>query len=302
MARISFAKFKRLLDGGNMPPEDLALYVQLDDDAPIPKLNFRPNALTTTPFPGYDVDFEVCRHIRRCRDDALGSNPHDGRKISVVAEGDSWMDLPGFLRRFAIADQLEKRREFRLKNIAQWGHTLKQILRKKEYMTVLAVERPDYFFFSAGGNDLQELLAQGQLLHDYDPQLPVDEHLTSAGLSELELIEDGYRTVFSEVSRRFRNIRILCHGYDFPRPTIKNDKYIGRYLEDQGYPKTVMPTVAALIIDRLSEVIERAAGRFNRVTYINCHNVTEDYRWSDDMHPSNNGFDALADVFEEHMI
>ncbi len=182
------------------------------------------------------------------------------------------------------------------------AHTLKKILRDKEYMTVLATERPDYFLFSAGGNDLQVLLAKGKLLHDYDPQIPIENHLTSSAFSELELIEDGYETVFSEVSRRFRKIQILCHGYDFPRPTIKNNKYIGKYLREQGYSKKVIPSAANLIVRRLSEVIERAAGRFSRVTYIDCHNATNDYRWSDDMHPSNSGFDALADEFEQHMI
>ena len=121
MARISFSKFKRALDSGNMPPERLALYTQLDDDSPIPKLVFRPNALSDSPPPRYNVDKEVCRHMRRCRDDALEKRPCNGQKISVVAEGDSWMDLPGFLRRFAIADQLEKRSDFRVNNIAQWG-------------------------------------------------------------------------------------------------------------------------------------------------------------------------------------
>ena len=302
MARISFSKFKRALDSGNMPPERLALYVQLDADFPIPKLIFRPRALTDSAPPRYNVDKEVCRHTRRCRHNALESSPRDGQKVSVVAEGDSWMDLPGFLRRFAIADQLEKRSDFRVNNIAQWGHTLKKILRDKEYITVLAMERPDYFLFSAGGNDLQVLLAKGKLLHDYDPQIPIENHLTSTGFSQLGLIEDGYETVFSEVSRRFRKIQILCHGYDFPRPTIKNNKYIGKYLREQGYPKNVMPLAGNLIVRRLSEVIERAAGRFSRVTYIDCHNATADYRWSDDMHPSNNGFDALADAFEQQMI
>jgi hypothetical protein len=106
---------------------------------------------------GYDVDAEIYRTLRSIdatRESRREAFSFTGRK-RVVAEGDSWFNLPEFFRPPTIADWIQRNGRFWMNNIAYWGHTLEEILREKEYLPAIAEDNPDFFMFSAGGNDLQ---------------------------------------------------------------------------------------------------------------------------------------------------
>jgi hypothetical protein len=284
-----------------MPLEQLPDYVDFDPTLPIPKLMFRADALVDCPPPDYDVDAEVYRMLRSIREERearLEVGPLAGKK-RVVAEGDSWFNLPILVRPPAIADWIERNGHFRIKNIAYWGHTLQRILRDKEYLKVLAQEKPDYFMFSAGGNDLQLGLANGNYIYAYEPTRPVDQYLTDAGKAALVEIEQGYKSLFTELSQ-FPTLKIICYGYDYPRPLVRGGTYIGRHFRRKGIPDNQMGPIITSIIDNLNEVIQRVT-RSTTIHYLDCRRVTESYTWYDDMHPDQDGFLALSIKFEEVM-
>jgi len=115
-----------------MPLDKLAGYVQFDPDSAIPKLSFRSDALIDQPPPAYDVDGEIYRMLRELKEKQavqIESFSFVGKK-SVVAEGDSWFNLPEILRPPAIADWISRNGRFRMNNIAYWGHTLEMILNR----------------------------------------------------------------------------------------------------------------------------------------------------------------------------
>lgn len=299
--RLTFDEFKTAIEQRTMPLEKLPDYVDFDPNLPIPKLVFRADALIDPPPPGYDVDAEIYRMLRIIneeRNTRLETFSFVGQK-RVVAEGDSWFNLPIIVRPPAIADWIERNGRFRIKNIAYWGHTLQRILRDKEYMKVLAQEKPEYFIFSAGGNDLQLGLAKGNFIHPYDPARPVDKYLTREGEAALAQIEQGYKSLFAQLSQ-FPTLKVICYGYDYPRPLVKGGTYIGKFLRKKGIPEDQMGAISAAMIDNLNNVIQRVA-QSSKIHYLDCRRVTEPYTWYDDMHPDRDGFLALAVKFEEAM-
>src|SRR5262245_45875885 len=124
MARkLSHSEFSKALATRKMPMEQLAEYVEFDATRAVPRLVFRADALIDVPPTDYDVDEAIYRYLRDLRDERLyqeESFAFAGAKL-VVAEGDSWFNLPPVLRPPAIADWIWKHRRFRVNNIARWG-------------------------------------------------------------------------------------------------------------------------------------------------------------------------------------
>jgi len=300
--RLTFNEFRTAIEQRTMPLEKLPDYVDFDPLSPIPKLVFRADALIDQPPPDYDVDAEIYRMLQieaEERDARLEAFSFGGQK-RVVAEGDSWFNLPAFIRPPAIADWIERNGHFRMRNIAYWGHTLEKILHDQEYISVIAKVKPEFFIFSAGGNDLQLGLAAGTYIYDYDPERSPNDYLNDAGTLALKQIEQGYKTLLSELSQRFSSLKVICYGYDYPRPLVKGGTYIGRYLRKQGIPEKLMQPIMVSVIDQLNNVIQQVS-QAQKVTYLDCRHVTDAYTWYDDMHPGQDGFLALAVKFEETM-
>lgn len=301
--KLSHSEFSRALLTRSMPLDQLPEYVTFDPTSAVPRLIFRADALLDVPPADYNVDEAIYRYLRVLRDERRSQQEafaYVGAK-SVVAEGDSWFNLPEFFRPLAIADWISRHHRYRVNNIARWGHTLREILHDREYVAVLDADHPDYFMFTAGGNDLQEGLETGAYIHAYDPSRSLEDYLTSDGVAVLERIEQGHRSVFEEVSAKYPTLPILCHGYDYPRPLVGNGTYIGQFLRRKGIPDNLMTSIMSIIVDRLNTVIARAAAPHSSVRYLNCRRVTEPFTWYDDMHPDSDGFEALANEFEEVM-
>ncbi|MDU9048176.1 MAG: SGNH/GDSL hydrolase family protein [Candidatus Electrothrix sp. Rat3] len=301
--RITFSEFKKALDSRTITVDSLKEYVEFDDESPVPKLIFRKDALIDSPPEQYDVDEEIYRLLRSLdeKEDADLPVYYWKKAKLVLAEGDSWYNLPWFLRPPAIADWIKKNKRFRLKNIARWGDTLKEILDQNEYLTAIDEYRPDFFMLCGGGNDLQEGLANGQYIHFYDESRDVDDYLTEKGIKGLADIEIGLKQIISDVAEKYPSLPILTHGYDYPRPLVGNGKYIGKYLRRMGFPDDKMQPIVDSVIDRLNHHVKTAASAYKTAVYIDCRNATKNFIWYDDMHPGRDGFLALSILFEEKM-
>lgn len=295
--RTTFFDFNRALATGGMPVELLGEYVRFDDFSPVPHLVFKEDALIDSPPAHYSIDEEIYRFLRNKR----GEEGNVGGRIRVVADGDSWFDLPEFFRRRAIADIIQTKPDYRMVNVAQWGRTLKKIVQKRLYDGPIAREQPHYFMFTAGGNDLQDALARGVLLSRYVNGQSPDAYLLTQGQKLLNYIRDQHVKVFTRMAQLYPNMRILCHGYDYPRPTLRGGRYIGRYLLALGFPPAEMKPVTDFILQSLSEAIKHAAAACPNAEFIDLKEKTDVYTWSDDMHPDNDAFSVLADCFTSRM-
>ena len=301
--KISFTEFKAAVDRRTIPLESLADYVEFDAESPIPRLRFRQDALIDTASDKYDVDEEIYRLLRSLDDqqDADAEVFSFAPRQRVVAEGDSWYNLPKFFRPPAIADWIKKNKRFKLKNIAKWGHTLDEILSQNEYLEAIDEYRADFFMLCGGGNDLQEGLASGKYIHSYDKTREIDDYLTDEGKRGLSDIENGLREIMTKVSHNYSTLPILTHGYDFPRPLVGGGTYIGKYLRKMGFPDEKMQPVINSVLNQLNHHVEAAANAHQTALFVDCRELTKEFTWYDDMHPSQDGFLALSLRFEEEM-
>jgi lysophospholipase L1-like esterase len=295
--RLSFAEFDARLKSGTLTPAEARQYLEIDPKSEVVRVRFKSKALRSLPPPGYDVDRELYLAERARQERELAFIPP--RQKRVVAEGDSWFNLPIIIRPQAIADRLKSNHVVAVKNIAMWGHTLAEILAKKEYLDEIARFKPDWFTMSAGGNDLQVALANGQLVLPYDPARPIAQCLTPYAGVLLAQIADGYRLLLNEIAIKFPALPTLCYAYDYPRPTLKNGRYIGQYLKDQKYPKTTWDAVGELIINRLTNAVQPVVKAFPNGYFLDGRGTTATDPFFDDMHPDTEGFKVLAYEFEK---
>ena len=333
--RLTFQQFKDKLENSTEPIENLDDYVEFAPDSPIPKLKYRDDAPLDGPVPDVDVNSLICKYSRKIREKERDQTSKilSENRISIVAEGDSWFNLPDVLPCCApaIANCLDLNPRFQMKNIAIWGDTLQNILDEKEYMNVIKDDPPDYFMLSAGGNDLVLGLAEEGYVHQYDSSLKPEQYLTEVGEQGINDIQAGYKQILGQVTKTFGGLKVLCHGYDYPRPrSVKKDEvedgpednpaddwadqeedkvkcdaeFIGNHLHALGIPYKEMDAILRPIIDKLNKAIEDAVAKYKpQVEFINLRDVASkpEIKWYDDMHPAEDGFKALAAKFEEAM-
>ncbi len=265
-------------------------------------------------------DFDIDQEIYTLQRQQSDSPPDEAQSVSkgsrkrVVAEGDSWFNLPPFIRPLAIADRLKDNGKYKVSNIARWGHTLASIARVKEHLEEIDNYDADFLMLSAGGNDLQNRLEKdaSQILHRYDPGRDVNDYLTRDGLDLIEVeIGELYNTLLKDVVASFPDLPVLCHAYDYPRPLNmggkgqggrNHGKYIGQFLDEMDIPDNKMVPIMNPIMDRMNDVIASVADSYPQVSFIDCRNVTKRFNeWRDDMHPKKKGFIALTDVFQNKL-
>lgn len=295
--QLSFREFDAKLKSGRLTASEYETYVEIDPEAVTIRLRFKPGALKEGPPPGYEVDQEVYYAARAKQERALATRAAKGRK-RVLAEGDSWFNLPPVIRPQAIADRMQSNGTYHVKNIARWGHTLEEMLVKREYLEAIATFRPDCFIFSGGGNDLQEALARGDLVLPYDPHRPIGQIVSPAGRLVLLRISEGYRQLLNELSVKHPLLKSLYFAYDYPKPEVGGGKYIGQYLRKLHYPAHTLTPAVKVLIDELTTAIESVVSAFPLAQFLDCRTLTASHPFYDDMHPDKTGFQALTAAFE----
>ena len=305
--RLSFTEFKRALSNRAIPLESLSGYLELDPASAVPRLQFTNDALLDAPPVGFDIDNYI-QDLLQDLDESEYVNEEKFRLIgkkTVLAEGDSWMNLPWFMGWKSIGDALKTRHNFKVRNIGKWGHTISQMVeerdQKRGYMRELNKKKPDYFIFSGGGNDLQDKLKVGGIIKKYDPKLSVDEYLTDDGKAALSEIEKLYRQMITEVTSTFPEMKIFTYSYDFPRPLLKDGKYLGKHLRARDIPDDKMSPILNALMNKLDVSIKNVVDDFDAAYHIDCFGATKNFTWRNDFHPKNKGFIQITKLFEQAM-
>lgn len=319
--RIAFTELENLINslvGTN--GSGLRDYVELDPTSAVIRLRIKPEVHVEGMPPGYDID----QHLNAVLQGLLLVNPEHPEEedpgneillpsedaglprtvesIRVLAEGDSWFRLPEVPGIFllphmfpkSIATQLQKRPGLNVKNIAHWGDTLAQMYQRKEYLAEIGRFQPQYFLFSAGGNDLQASLRT--IIHPYHPSRAVNDYLNPAGHNLIGWIRDVYIKLIQEVLVKKPDLKVLVYGYDYPKPT-ENSQYIGQHLTARHIPEDRMRAILNPMMDLLNQRIQEAAARFPQASYIDCRGMAQGWHWFDDMHTNTAGYAKIADAF-----
>lgn len=232
------------------------------------------------------------RTFRRREYRRMLADGYNGKKI--VSEGDSWFLYPCRLK--DVVNHL--RRRFAIYSLGGAGDVLQDMAEKKEYLPVIAQERPDVFMLSGGGNDVLGGGTIDRYLYDFDAGKSPEQHIRSDFDVVFANLKRMYRTVLQDVRESSEAVHILLHGYDYAVPM--DDKYLGRPMARRGIvdPGFQRDIVRVLINRFYEEVLEPMAGEFGRVHIVDNRDAVPDPNdWDDEIHPKTRGFREVARRF-----
>lgn len=216
----------------------------------------------------------------------------------MVSEGDSWFQYP--LRLKDTIDHLME--PFAIRSLGGAGHLFSDMLAENEYTEAIQREGAHYFLICGGGNDMVHSGRLAGFLHEYQEGASADELIYREGLDQfLEGLIGGYEQMNEGLVRRFPNLRILCHGYDWVLPT-KGGKWLGTPLAERKVPTKLWNEVLAILIDELNIALKSLEISFpGRFFHVNCRGAVGDSKgqWHDEMHPKSAGYGRVAARFEE---
>lgn len=303
--RIQLTELERLLADDSTPDEILAKYLK-----PAPQTRGAPMALPTLvaneqtvavpPSRGivsWSIGFLNARGERR-RIKAYQDRIAGGWSgLRLLAEGDSWFLYPIVLK--DVIDHLET--DYAIYAVAAAGDTLQNMVSDVGRLEQLIVEHKlDGLLFSAGGNDIAGDQLLSYLNKVTDAGSAAQAFVGPSYETFLSNVSKSYDDLFAKLTKRFPDLRIFCHGYDWVFPQ-KGGRWLWPAMSTQHVPEAVRPQVLRLMIDGFYAALTKVASKYDgRVTIVDCRGtVGELAEWYDELHPRDLGFGRAAQRFRE---
>lgn len=225
----------------------------------------------------------------------------DTDRMRIVAEGDSWFQYP--IRVLDTIDHLYKL--YAIRSFAEAGDTLENYLKQREYVDAIAAEQAQIFLVSGGGNDILGEQFQYSLRDTPEEgNTTPGRHLNQHFFDKLDNLEDWYTKMFTELTSRYPNLRILVHSYDYIIPVDthidpKKTSWLGKYMIGKNIdPQTERESLIRYMVDEFNKRLQKVAAAFPGVVYyINVREIVARDSWYDEIHPTNAGFQLVADKF-----
>ncbi len=299
--RIHYSDLERLLADDATPDEVLAEYVK---PAPLRALPLAPlmtidDAKVELPpnrgIIGLSVK-SLNERANRRRLAAYEAKIKGGWKgLKLLAEGDSWFLYPILLK--DILDNLSE--DYAIYSVAAAGDTLENMVRGLSHFEELIAEHKfEAFLLSAGGNDIA-----GDLLRSYLTSLPLPAKPAPSYLSDrfdafLGGTQEQLEGLFSRLTSRFPELKIFCHGYDWPFPR-HGGLWLSPAMVAQQIPNSMQHAILTLMIDRYYGMLNQLAEKYRGKVFVaDCRGaVGEVGEWFDELHPLNPGYARAASRF-----
>lgn len=256
----------------------------------------------------------------------------DKKPIKLLAEGDSWFDYPPHRD---IIDWLKSDWGYKIENVAQAGSAVFEMAygpdndgffdflnrdpsQLDECVKLLEDERPDGFLLSGGGNDIAG--PEFIILINHIMAQPTGLNVkVLAGV-----IEDSLRPAYDHIIQVIRakakaiglgDIPIFIHGYAYPWPDGRG--VLGRFpwnvgpwfdpsFSLKGYPRksaaelNARRAIASQVMDGFNLMLAKIAKDYANTHYINLRPLLRNQNdWSNELHPTADGFKAVAKKFHE---
>lgn len=302
--RISLKDLNRMMADPNIDESDLRPFVELDDArsgpmSPALRLNEETVDVPDTDEAGARAKVAVAsfnflsRNRRQADFHRRRARGYDGPVI--VSEGDSWFQYPILLD--DVIDHLLE--DYPIMSLGAAGDTLSRIFQRDEFTRDVGRYDADILLLSGAGNDL---LAGGDLrrhLRPFDPTRSPAAHLLPSFDGMVDVAVQTYDQIFRKLEQQFPALAIVCHGYDRPIPR-KKGKWLGKPMIAQGIKDAAaQQAIAAEMIDRFNTALAATTASFPNVTYIDTRGVVTDSRWSDELHPTDEGYGDVAALFKD---
>lgn len=234
------------------------------------------------------------RTKRRLAFDAKIASGYDGPLI--VSEGDSWFQHP------LITDTIDhlSHDRYAVRSLDAAGDLLEAIVEDAEYFDALKETGAPYFLLSAGGNDA---LGGGNLkehLRPFSDRVPPSGHL----LPSYDRLIDHALSLYDQVFRALegreetKDVVTFFHGYDYAIPN--GQTWLGKPMEERGITDPgFQREIVRAMVDNFNARLGRLSARFPKVRFIDMRNAVGDGRWYDELHPTAEGYAAVAERFYE---
>lgn len=230
-------------------------------------------------------------------------------KTKVLAEGDSWFNLPDlFLLRYPPDAMDILARTHDVWRVAMWSDEIGEMVspaNKINYMQPLGSGLFSHFVFSGGGNDV--LGRMDRYLKRFgspgtNPALP-SSYLNDAFAAQIDRTIGHYRTLRVDVDRASPKTVLYVHGYAnaIPKP---GGPYIGRRMERLGFdPRSDLArSIVAEMVALFNRKLREFARSHSRVVYLDLRDEVADTDWhKDEIHPSASGARKIAASFAEQI-
>ncbi|MBB5695971.1 SGNH/GDSL hydrolase family protein [Muricoccus pecuniae] len=310
MAEIALRELEQRMRTEHLTKDELQRYFETDPGASpapfFPGLRIRTDVVAMPP-PGprtLGVGSGLARWIIRARREERDRWFTDKRRTDpnakvVVSDGDSWFLHPLL---YDVIDRLAG--ICAIKSLDWPGDELQTIASLKEYLPALEETGATVLLVSAGGNDL---VANGKLadhLNEYAPGMTADK-----------LLRPSYDKLIATSMRRYADIfrtalavelvdQIVCHGYDYAIPGVNGEpgRWMERPMASRGIDDPgLRREIATIMVDRFNNALWKAAGGGQnlRIDYLDLRGTLGDHQWSDELHPKEDGFLAVAGRFRQ---
>ncbi|MEM9834107.1 MAG: hypothetical protein AAF944_25975 [Bacteroidota bacterium] len=272
-----------------------------------------------------------------------------GKNVTrVVAEGDSWFEHPVVYDVIDWLSDLGKGR-YAIYSIARGGDFLTNMLEEREYITELSLIRPEIFLLSAGGIELvngrrvalmldknsdyvteeyiqahpiiRDVLIRGDLTGEQQEMLLRGiSFFTKEFFVLMAVLELSYKYLIKQLRKKFTDLKIITHGYDYTVPSFQRGPGIVKYLinliggNGQHFKEPMMlrgitnekdqRAISFAMIHLFSEAMIRIVTDpvFGRNVYhIDCRGYARDEDWHDELHLRPRSIKRVAETYLEAM-
>lgn len=299
--RIHYSHLQRMLLDDTVPDDALKPYLKIDRAHSTPLGPRLVPDTETVDLPdkrgivGLSVGLLNARAQRRRAANYARKIETGWQGLRLLAEGDSWFEYPILLK--DVIDHLED--DYAIYCTSAAGDTLTNMVGGlPEIERLIRQVKPDAFLFSGGGNDIAgpELIDN---LFDAQPGRNRPEDYLDGGFqSSLDRIRAQYTALFSRLTTQFPELKIFCHGYDWPFPMPEGNWLTPAMLKKKIPDELQIPILKAMI-DRFYVLLTDLAGEYNgKVSIVDCRGVVgERENWFDELHPLDPGFGRAAAMF-----
>lgn len=320
--KVTLSKLVAQIESGALSPKDAEKYFVTDSHAGAPfgpGAKFAKKLVDTTAF-GAQSDViatalaktlkqQGAAHVPGRTAAVRAASPADATKLvastsaSILAEGDSWFDLP-FIWPRTIVDILGETRP--IVTLAKAGDTMRNMLDEAQFVKPLKAGGVKYFLFSGGGNDV---VGGGDLktfinLFDPDFSKPTDAlyYIKDAYYDMLDGLMGNYAQLAAMVRKASPSTVLVVHGYSFVIPQI-DGPWVGGPMAIRGLDPVHMAPLCQAIIRKMIEAFNArlasfAASSSGRVVHINLTGLVKPNEWFDELHPREVAARRMAAAYE----
>ena len=226
--------------------------------------------------------------------------------LRVLAEGDSWFNLPDAIFPPTAIDILSQSREVR--NIALWGAELHDMVTAKQYRQPFGSGRFKRFLFSGGGNDVLgsiEAHLRNHIAGDTDPA-HAPNYVKPSFAAKLQDVMADYETLHGDVKAMAPAGTVLfVHGYANAIPRA-NGPYLGGPMQDKNFDLSQVGPLAKAVIAHMvglfNDALKAFASTKAHVVYVDLRPAMNAVDWgSDEIHPKLSGSRKIAQRFADSL-